>query len=70
MKWLLRALVVVLIASPAFGQQTGNVVGKVTMDDGSALPGVSVQATSNVLPQPRNTVSGANGDYRLPLLPP
>ena len=70
MKWLLRALVVVLIASPAFGQQTGNVVGKVTMDDGSALPGVSVQATSNVLPQPRNTVTGANGEFRLPLLPP
>jgi len=70
MKWLLRALLVVLIASPAFGQQTGNIVGKVTMDDGSALPGVSVQATSNVLPQPRNTVTGANGDFRLPLLPP
>jgi len=70
MKWLLRALLVVLIASPAFGQQTGNIVGKVTLDDGSALPGVSVQATSNVLPQPRNTVSGANGDFRLPLLPP
>lgn len=70
MKWLLRALLVVLIASPAFGQQTGSIVGKVTMDDGSVLPGVSVQATSNVLPQPRNTVSGANGDFRLPLLPP
>lgn len=70
MKWLLRALLVVLIASPAFGQQTGTIVGKVTMDDGSALPGVSVQATSNVLPQPRNTVTGGNGDFRLPLLPP
>ena len=70
MKWLLRALLVVLIASPALGQQTGNIVGKVTLEDGSALPGVSVQATSNVLPQPRNTVTGANGDFRLPLLPP
>lgn len=70
MKWLLRALLVVLIATPAFGQQTGNIVGKVTMADGSTLPGVSIQATSNVLPQPRNTVSGNNGEFRLPLLPP
>ena len=70
MKWLWRALLVVMIAAPALGQQTGTIVGKVTMDDGSALPGVSVQATSNVLPQPRHAVSGTNGDYRLPLLPP
>lgn len=70
MKWLLRALLVVLIATPAFGQQTGNIVGKVTMADGSTLPGVSIQATSNVLPQPRDTVSGSNGEFRLPLLPP
>ncbi|MBK9373748.1 MAG: carboxypeptidase regulatory-like domain-containing protein [Holophagales bacterium] len=70
MKWLLRALLVVLIATPAFGQQTGSIVGKVTMADGSTLPGVSIQATANVLPQPRNTVSGNNGEFRLPLLPP
>ncbi len=70
MKWLLRALLVVLIATPAFGQQTGNIVGKVTMADGSTLPGVSIQATSNVLPQPRSTVSGNGGEYKLPLLPP
>jgi hypothetical protein len=70
MKWLLRALLVVLIATPAFGQQTGNIVGKVTMADGSTLPGVSIQATSSVLPQPRSTVSGNGGEYKLPLLPP
>ncbi len=70
MKWLLRAMLVVLIATPAFGQQTGNIVGKVTMADGSTLPGVSIQATSSVLPQPRNTASGSNGEYKLPLLPP
>lgn len=70
MKWLWRALLVVMIATPAFGQQTGTIVGKVTMADGSALPGVTIQAMSNVLPQPRNVVSGSNGEYRLPLLPP
>ena len=70
MKWLLRGLLVVLIATPAFAQQTGSITGKVTMKDGSTLPGVSIQATSSVLPQPRNTVSGNSGEYRLPLLPP
>lgn len=68
-KWLLGVLLLALVAAPAFAQQTGNIVGKVTMADGSTLPGVSIQATSNVLPQPRRTVSGANGEYRLPLLP-
>ncbi len=70
MKWLLRGLLLVLIATPALGQQVGSISGKVTMADGSALPGASIQATSNVLPQPRNTVSGSGGEYRLPQLPP
>lgn len=70
MKWLLRGLLVVLIATPALGQQVGSISGKVTMADGSSLPGVTITATGNVLPQPRNTVSGSNGEYRLPLLPP
>ena len=34
------------------------------------LPGVTVEASSNVLPTPRTTVTGANGEYRLPALPP
>ena len=74
MRSLLRGslfvLVLALVATPAFGQQTGNIVGKVTMADGSTLPGVSIQATSSVLPQPRSTVSGNGGEYKLPLLPP
>ncbi len=70
MKWLLGGVLAVVVAAPAFGQQTGSIIGKVTMGDGSALPGATVQATSSVLPQARHTVSGANGEYRLPLLPP
>ena len=38
--------------------------------DGLALPGVTVEARSNVLPTPRVTVTGGVGDYRLPALPP
>lgn len=60
----------VLAAAPLFAQQTGSISGKVTATDGSLLPGVTVEARSDVLPQPRTTVTGANGDYRLPALPP
>lgn len=57
-------------AQAAFAQQSGEIVGQVSSADAGGLPGVSIEAASNVLPQPRTTVSGANGDYRLPLLPP
>jgi hypothetical protein len=69
-KWILWCAALALVAAPAIAQQTGTIIGKVTMDDGTALPGVLVTATSNVLPQPRTTSSGGNGDYRLPVLPP
>jgi hypothetical protein len=69
-RWILGFLLVALVVVPASAQQTGTILGKVTMDDGSAVPGVLVEATAPVLPQPRQTVTGAAGDYRLPLLPP
>lgn len=61
---------VLIVAVPLAAQQTGSVSGRITATDGSALPGVTVEARANVLPQPRMTVSGAAGDYRLPALPP
>jgi len=63
-------LLFVFSAPFAFGQQTGSISGRVTATDGSALPGVTVEATSNVLPQPRVTVTEGSGDYRLPALQP
>jgi hypothetical protein len=41
----------------------------VATTDGSFLPGVTVEARSTVLPQPRVTVTSETGEYRLPLLP-
>ena len=41
-----------------------------TASDGSVLPGVTVEARSDVLPGPRVTITAANGEYRLPALPP
>lgn len=59
----------IMVAPLAFGQQTGAIVGKVTSSDGQPLPGVTVVASSNVLPQSRVVTTGLSGDYRLPLLP-
>jgi len=66
---LLFVLAVLLIATSVFAQQTGSISGKVT-SEGQALPGVTVEARSNVLPQPRTTVTDANGEYRFPQLVP
>ncbi|MEO8191682.1 MAG: TonB-dependent receptor [Acidobacteriota bacterium] len=63
-------LSLVSCAVPLCAQQTGAIVGKVTASDGSALPGVTIEARSNVLPTPRVAVSGAKGEYRLLALPP
>jgi hypothetical protein len=54
----------------ALAQQTGTggIAGRVTSTDGSALPGVTVEARSNALPQPRTTVTNETGEYRLPQL--
>ena len=70
---VLRTLLILflgLCAIPLIAQQTGSISGKVTASDGSALPGVTVEARSNVLPGPRVTVTSARGEYRFPALPP
>ena len=73
-RWVNRTLQLLLlslcIAPLASAQQTGSLSGTVTAVDGSALPGVTVEARSNVLPQPRVTVTNEVGDYRLPALVP
>lgn len=70
---LFYALVLILLAVPAipaYAQQTGAITGRVADTSGAVLPGVTVEATSDVLPSPRVTVTGANGEYRFPALPP
>src|SRR5262249_46910626 len=67
---LFCCLLLFFAATALFAQQTGSINGKVTATDGSALPGVTVEAKSNVLPQPRVTTSEPNGDYSLPALVP
>jgi hypothetical protein len=67
---LLALLCVVLLPSLAAAQQTGTISGKVTDSGGGVLPGVTVEARSNVMPTPRVTTTGSVGDYRLQALLP
>jgi hypothetical protein len=69
-KWLLGCLTLALAVGTANAQQTGSIVGNVAMEDGTALPGVQIEATSAVLPQARQVVSGGRGEFRFPVLPP
>src|SRR5258708_11038825 len=63
-------LFLVVLAMPAAAQQTGSIQGKVSDVSGGVLPGVTVEARSGVLPGPRVTVTGADGPFELPQLPP
>lgn len=67
---LITSMALLALTAPLFAQQTGSISGKITDTNGGVLPGVTVEARSNVLPGPRVTTSGGNGDYRLPALPP
>ncbi|HVS02762.1 MAG TPA: carboxypeptidase regulatory-like domain-containing protein [Thermoanaerobaculia bacterium] len=62
--------VALLLAPAAWAQQTGSIAGRVTSTDGAGLPGVVVEARSDVLPRPRATTTLDNGDFLLPQLPP
>lgn len=66
----LVVLVLALFGGTAAAQQTGVISGTVTDSAGLPLPGVTVEARSDVLPSPRVTTTGGNGEYRLPALPP
>ncbi|HET7451534.1 MAG TPA: TonB-dependent receptor, partial [Thermoanaerobaculia bacterium] len=57
-------------ASDLWAQQTGSISGHVTDENGSALPGVSVEARGAALQGRQPATTDSSGAYRLPLLPP
>ena len=61
-------LLEVPLASAQFGG--GSLRGTIRDEQGLALPGVTVTATSEDLITPRTTVTDEKGEYRLPNLPP
>ncbi|HVS66788.1 MAG TPA: TonB-dependent receptor [Thermoanaerobaculia bacterium] len=64
-------LAVGLSASLALAQNpTGTLKGTVAGAEGNRLPGVLVTAESDSLQGQRTAVTGQNGDYKIPLLPP
>jgi len=67
---LIVAFVLVLAAPSAFAQTTGGLSGRISDEQGTPLPGVSVEAKGPALQGSRSTVSGGDGRYRLGLLPP
>lgn len=71
-KMLCRVGLCLALASSAFaqGNPTGTVSGRVTGQDGSALPGVTVTASSPVLQGERTVTTNDTGDYIIPFLPP
>jgi hypothetical protein len=64
--------VLCVFASLAFSQsrETGAVTGKVTDEQGAALPGVNLTLTSASLMGSRTGVSDSEGVFRFPALPP
>jgi hypothetical protein len=71
LKFVILAVVGLLLAPvAAMAQQTGTIAGRVVASDGSALPGVTVEAAGTMLPAGRVVVTGNNGEYRLAALPP
>jgi outer membrane receptor protein involved in Fe transport len=53
-----------------YGQATGQINGTVTDATGGVLPGVTIEATNTATGSTRSAVTGAEGLYALPLLPP
>ena len=68
-----RATLVVVLgvfARVAMAQTTGDIVGRVTDEQGGVLPGVTVEARGPAFQGVRTSVTDASGTYRLVLLPP
>jgi outer membrane receptor protein involved in Fe transport len=67
---IVLGLPIVLLASRATGQTTGDIEGRLTDVTGAGLPGVTVSAVSPSLQGIRSTVSDRNGLFRVPAVPP
>ncbi|GAC18925.1 hypothetical protein GARC_1958 [Paraglaciecola arctica BSs20135] len=59
------------MSSPALAQQSGSIKGKVSTEiAGVTIAGVTVTASSNVMPKPRTVTTKADGSYNLSALLP
>ena len=67
---LFFALAAIFVCSRAAAQTTGDISGRVTDTSGMPLPDVTIEATGPSLQGPRVTVTGRDGWYRIPAIPP
>lgn len=61
---------VLLSSQPAHAQATGQIDGTVTDASGAVIPGVTIEATNVETGLVRAAVTGADGIYTIPLVPP
>ncbi|MFT2089377.1 carboxypeptidase regulatory-like domain-containing protein [Paraglaciecola sp. 2405UD69-4] len=60
-----------LMSSPVMAQQAGGIKGSVETDAANiSVSGITVTATSNVMPKPRTVLTQEDGSYVLPALKP
>ncbi|OGD36030.1 MAG: hypothetical protein A2V45_08040 [Candidatus Aminicenantes bacterium RBG_19FT_COMBO_58_17] len=73
MKPLLRTACIyalsLVVLGAVYAEQTGEIRGRVTDEQGEALPGVAITARSPKLQGTRTALSDHTGAFRLPLLP-
>jgi hypothetical protein len=67
---LMLAVALLLIAPMAVAQTTGTIEGTVVDQNGGALPGVTVEATSPALQGSRTATTGSDGRFRFVNVPP
>ena len=61
---------VLLMAAPMWAQGTNSTLAGTVTTGGNPLPGATVTASSPALLGTRTTVTGTNGDFNIPALPP
>ena len=59
-----------LVTVPGFAQGTSAALTGTVTSDGKPLPGATITVTSPSLQGTRTAVTGSNGDYNFPALPP
>ena len=64
------AVVTLGLATAAAQEMRGRITGVVTDNTGAVLPGVTVTASGAAILQPQTAVTGGDGTYRYPALPP
>jgi outer membrane receptor protein involved in Fe transport len=67
---MLACAVALAVPAMAFAQATGSITGIVTDESGAVMPGVTVEATNVGTNQTRTALTGSDGFYSIPLVPP